>query len=230
MNEKLKAVELLTRSGMVWQGYQTQVERSCCPTQYAMLNEELAGGIPTNGVIEVRTLAGIGELRLIFPYLAQRQTSGMIVFIAPPTFLNAESLRFSGLNLTNTLVIDANDKDALWCAEQCLKSGSCASVILWQATIETHQVRRLTLACEQGNASLFIYRPQQTDNLFSLPAKLALKLAPHEQGLEIEITKKRGGRPSQPFVLNMQALWPDLALSPLPSNVVPFTEFKSRAS
>ena len=68
--------------------------------------------------MDIQSPAGIGELRLLLPYLKQRQDRGLLVFIVPPIPLNSEMLAEFGLTLENILIIQANTaQERLWSAE-----------------------------------------------------------------------------------------------------------------
>ncbi|NMP31342.1 translesion DNA synthesis-associated protein ImuA [Thalassotalea sp. M1531] len=224
----MQIIEQLKTKALIWQGYQAEQITESCSSSYPVLDCKLNGGFPKQGVIEIRSKNGIGELRLILPYLQQRGSEGLVIFIAPPSVISAESLSLSGLNLEEVWVLDASDEESLWCAEQCLKSGCCTSVVLWHQCFEIHHIRRLTLACEQGAASLIIFRANDSHAL-SLPVRLTLTLVAHPYGLQAQIDRRRAGAPTPPFVVDMASVWPELSLSSLPENVVSINEFKLRA-
>ena len=147
--------------GLLWYGCKNDNHICKVSTQYDELDKTLNGGFPAEGIIELKTPLGIGELRLLFPYLVNKQKAEKqeCVFIAPPIQLNAEFLLANGLELTSTLILPVYDeKKALWATEQALSSGCCSTVVLWQTQLSIKQVRRLMLACERGGASLVLIR------------------------------------------------------------------------
>lgn len=236
-----QVIEQLKNKALVWQGNQFTATTDYLTSGYQALDAALGGGLPVKGVIDVRTMMGIGELRLLLPYLACASSKAAVVFIAPPSLMSAESLASAGVDIKQVVVLSAGGDDALWCAEQCLKSGSCASVVLWHQQFEIHQIRRLSLACEQGEASLFIMRSPQP-NTVSLPVTLTLSLAPSTIGINVSIDKRKAGAPVAQFSVDMAELWPEFANKDnisrteaermavhRSSNVVPFTELKRRA-
>jgi len=224
----VQLIEHLKNNALIWQGNQTEQVGASCSSGYPLLDNTLNGGFPCQGIIEIRSTLGIGELRLMLPYLKARASEGLLVFIAPPATLCAQSLVAKGFNLADILILEAKSEESLWCAEQCLKSGCCASVILWHQDVEIHQVRRLTLACEQGDASLVLYRSGQV-NCLSLPLRLSLTLTAHESGLLVKVNKRRAGGPTSPFVVNMAHIWPEFSSSVLPKNVISLSDFKRQA-
>lgn len=204
-------IEHLKNKHWLWQGSETKYEQSSHSTGFNTLDDKLAGGFPPHGVVEIQSLSGIGELRLIYPYLKQHDKR-LTVFINPPGIVQAESLKCEGINLEHVLVLTPkNHKEALWAAEQCLKSGACCQVLLWQDKLEVHQVRRLNVASETGNCLQFLFRSPQ-ESVFSLPVSLSLSLQADPQGLQISVPKRKGGWPLSAFKLSMYESWPNLVI------------------
>lgn len=221
-------LDYLKNKRLVWQAHQNVHTTQLDSTGFRELDAELQGGFPQQGVVDIDSPIGIGELRLLLPNLHARQHSSdrLLVFIAPPMHVNAEMLLEYGFNLQQVLIVQpASSTQALWSAEQCLKSGCCQGVLLWHEAIEIHQVKRLQLAAEQGDALHILLRQQKQLSL-SLPVSLAMRLKAHPQGLQIEITKRKGGWPSQPFSLDMSHHWPRLTIRKKPDNVLPFPHSK----
>ncbi|MFC3024381.1 translesion DNA synthesis-associated protein ImuA [Vibrio zhugei] len=194
-------------------------------TGYPVLDQKLMGGFPHSGVVELQSPVGIGELRLLLPYLAQKQQR-LTVFINPPSPIHSEALIYAGLTLDKVRVLTPKTpKDALWAAEQCLKSGACEQVLLWQNNLEVHHARRLQVASTTGQCVQFLLRrPQQ--QIFSLPVTLSLQLQPAAHGITVTIKKYKGAWPSEPFTVPYQEHWPDLIQPDTDSVVVPFQRQK----
>lgn len=221
-------LDYLKNKRLVWQAHQNVHTPDLNSTGFKRLDAELQGGFPQQGVVDIDSPVGIGELRLLLPNLHARQQNRerLLVFIAPPIPLNAEMLAEYGFALQQVLVIQpTSSSEALWSAEQCLKSGCCQGVLLWHDAIEIHQVKRLQLAAEQGSALHILMRRRKNLSL-SLPVPLAMRLRPQPKGLNIEITKRKGGWPSQPFALDMSHHWPQLTVHDRPDNVVAFPHAK----
>ena len=221
-------LDYLKNKRLVWQAAEQGDLPSLSSTGFTELDAELDGGFPTQGVVDIHSPIGIGELRLLLPNLhtRQQQSDKLLVFIAPPMQINAELLAECGFPLEQALVIEPKSaQHALWSAEQCLKSGCCHSVLLWQHHLEIHQVKRLTLAAEQGQALHIVLHHKKRPGV-SLPVSLAMRLKSHPQGMRIEVTKRKGGWPGQAFDLDMRAKWPALAINPPPDNVLPFPHSK----
>lgn len=214
----------LKNKRLVWQANHQQALPDVASSGYDDLDSELQGGFPHTGVIDIHSPFGIGELRLFLPHLRQRQEhhQKLMIFIAPPMLVNSEMLAHYGFSLEQVLVLQPNSpEDALWSAEQCLKSGSVHSVLIWHQSFDIAQIKRLQMAADNGDALMLIFRQQKTDAL-SLPVSLAMRLNGHPQGLEVEITKRKGAWPSKAFTLDMHRHWPDLTTPPSASNVISF--------
>ena len=115
-------LEQLTRRQLLWHGNSQQAAYQAVTSGYAELDKQLAGGFPANGLVDIQTEQGIGELRLLLPYLQQQHQDGrLLVMISPPAEPCADMLAGAGINLAQLLVISVkNNKEALWAAEQCL--------------------------------------------------------------------------------------------------------------
>ncbi|MGF1720270.1 translesion DNA synthesis-associated protein ImuA [Vibrio kyushuensis] len=219
-------IEQLKNNQMIWQGAHTPVSGEYLPTGFETLDQKLEGGYPRHGVVEVQSLSGIGELRLMFPHIKQNDTERLSVFIQPPGYLCAEQLEAEDIDNQKVLIMyPQTQQQALWAAEQCLKSGACSNVFLWHSDLEVHQARRLQVASEEGDCLQFIFRQQQQGR-FSLPVSLSMTLAPHRSGLEVTITKRKGGWPQGSFILHMEHLWPSLTLDQTSPIIVPFPLLK----
>lgn len=227
-------LEQLHNQGKVWSANQTSAKKKAVDTGYALLNHYLQGGFPQEGVIEIQSPVGIGEIRLLLPYIEKlvaldkkaHREERQLVFIAPPAHLNALMFIQQNFALERLLIIASQcDKDALWAAEQCLKSGCCLMVFLWQQSFLIHQIKRLKQAANTGKAVHIIFRSHHSVD-FCLPVSMTLALSPHAQGLKIHIKKQLAGWPCEPFVLDMCQQWPSLTQLPIATNVVPLSVAK----
>jgi len=220
-------LETLINKRALWQGKYTPKPDSTARSGYPELDEQLGGGIPQQGVIDLQSDIGIGELRLLLPCLRDRhqQQQRLLVYIAPPMMINSEMLAAYGMDLSRILIIEPkNEQEALWAAEQCLKSGCCHSVLLWHAELQVHQVKRFQLASQQGAALQVMFRPAQ-QVVMSLPTTLSLQLSASHSGVDVVIRRRKGGQRGHPFQVNMHHHWPELTLpesSASGSNVIPF--------
>ncbi|MGL6258912.1 translesion DNA synthesis-associated protein ImuA [Vibrio sp. WXL210] len=206
----------------LWQGSQQPAEIDRTSSGFELLDRELAGGYPNNGVVELVSPLGIGELRLLQPHLAAASQQRLIALVGLPDQLCLESFSAMGIEASQLLVINHDDPNSLlWASEQCLKSGACSHVITWLEQMEVHQARRLQVAAEQGNAIQFLFT-QDMQRSFSLPVNLSMTLSPAPQGLSITITKQKGGWSRKPVVVDFRSHWPQLASKVRPAHVLPF--------
>jgi cell division inhibitor SulA/protein ImuA len=159
------------------------------------------GGWPTASLVEVLIdVHGLGEVQLFLPALveSQRRADGDIpwlVWIAPPHEPYAPALAQQGIELGRLLVVrPPSATEALWAAEQALRSGVCAAVLLWLKGTDDRWLRRLKLAAEEGGALGVLFRPER-HRFESSPANLRLLMTQGEQQPRLELLKVQGGRP-----------------------------------
>lgn len=89
-----------------------------------------------------------------------------------------------------------SDDDALWAAEQTLRSGLCAAVVGWFRQVDDRALRRLQLAAQEGRAWGVAFRPAALRTHAS-PASLriAIDAAPTGRDIVVDIVKCRGMAP-----------------------------------
>ncbi len=186
----------------------SQLARSfarCVSTGHPALDNQLpGGGWPTGSMTDLHTQQpGVGELRLLAPALsavADRQ----IAFLQPPHPPQALALAGMGIPPESALWLRADrTADALWAAEQVLRSGSCGALLFWQNQVRPESQRRLTLAAQEGETLFFMLRPLAAAQDPS-PAPLRLALRPRAGGLEVGFVKRRGPQRDEPLFLPMQ--------------------------
>jgi protein ImuA len=180
-------------------------------TGYACLSAELpGGGWPAGSLIELlpqRT--GIGELRLLQPALTilGKQPTGLI---DPPNTLNGLGLTSIGLSLDAVVHVRAlKMADKLWAAEQILKAGSFGAVLLWLQQVPQASLRRLHLVAQSSETLFVVFRPEWAATQAS-PATVRMRLRAVEEGLAIDILKRRGPAAPEPLKI---ALHPASMLS-----------------
>ncbi|HDR9103648.1 translesion DNA synthesis-associated protein ImuA [Paraburkholderia sp. A3RO-2L] len=162
-------------------------------TGYAALSAELpGGGWPLSALVELLVQQpGIGELRLLQPAL-QRVAHRPIALLQPPHVPNAQALVYLGLPADKLMRIRApKTADALWSAEQILRTGSCGALLFWQQHIRPDALRRLHLAAQSSETLFVLVRPLACA-ADSSPAALRLGLRPAAGGLVVEVIKRRG--------------------------------------
>lgn len=151
------------------------------------------GGWPLGGLTEILVEQPDGsELELLLPALAALTCARRrVAIIGSPRPLDRSMLTAAGIDLTYLIVVDANISDSHWNAEQHLRAGGCAAVVLWQPHVDYRQLRKLHFAAESGTALAFVIQPTMTIAQPS-PAVLRLKLASGDSGSRIEVLKCRG--------------------------------------
>ncbi len=174
----------------------------CIDTGHPVLSGQLpGGGWPTGTLTELLLQqTGIGELRLLRPALAQ-VAKRRIVLLQPPHPPQALALAALGLAPSQLVwVRSTRATDALWAAEQILRSGSCGAVLFWAAHARGETLRRLHLAAQSAETLFFMMRPLAAAQ-DSSPAPLRLSLRPAPGGLSIEFVKRRGPQRDAPLFL-----------------------------
>ena len=188
----------------VWRA--NQLSRGRCTTRstgHAALDRELPdGGWPQSSLVELLLQQpGIGEMHLLRPALAEFSRRRRVAMIEPPYLPNAAACKFMALNCPNLLWIRApSTADALWSAEQILRNGSCAALLLWQKNMRSEVLRRLNLAAQTTDTTFWLLRPLSAASDAS-PAPLRLALRPAAGGISVEIVKRRGPHHDSPLFL-----------------------------
>ena len=194
--------QLLNATPQLWKGRQANHSQPTLPTGHAHLDRKLPGnGWPQGAMTELMTRKpGMGELRLLFPVLADTGRQGRwVILVDPPWIPYPAALRGHGLLLDRLLVVrTSGGKESLWACEQALRNGRGGAVLAWPERVSFSRLRRLQIAAGSSAKLAFLFRPEQAVNESS-PAALRLKLEPGNQtGICIHILKCRGNRPPGP--------------------------------
>jgi hypothetical protein len=191
----MTALEEILQRHPVWRGQGSVQQIPAVPTGYAQLDAELpGGGWPAGALTEILCdREGIGELSLLLPSLAALSTGGKrLVWLSPPHLPYAPALAAAGLDLTQLALVRApGRRDALWAAEQVLRSGACHALVAWFGNARYQELRRLAVAAEAGRAFVALFRPLEAARESS-PACLRLCLEPAGAELGVRILKRRG--------------------------------------
>ena len=185
------ALDTLFNGGRVWKGRPAAPPASVHPTGLAALDAVLpTGGWPEAALSEILVAQqGVGELRLVWPTLARLSAAGeRIVLVAPPYTPYPHAWQNAGVDLRQLSVIQADERDALWAAEQCLRSGSCGAVLCWPHKADDRALRRLQVAAETGQTLAFAWRAL-SEAINPSPAALRLVVEPSQ----VRVLKCRGG-------------------------------------
>jgi len=187
------ALDGLLAARRLWRGQPAaQTAPDAIATGWASLDAVLpGGGWPSAALSEILMPAdGVGELRLVWPALARLSAGdGIIAVVAPPYRPYAPAWQAAGLRHESLQVIDADPRDALWAAEQCLRSGACSAVLCWPRSADDRALRRLQVAAETGRTPGFAFRAAQAAmNPSPAPLRVAIEVAPHR----VRVLKCRG--------------------------------------
>ena len=207
--EQPEMLETLEQRHLIWRGRETPTMPGARASGWAEVDQYL-GGLPGAGAVAVHSPLAIGEIRLLWPSVQAGER--LSVMVNPPFQLSAEALLAEQLTPERWLVVrSGTDKDALWSAEQSVKSGCCDSVWLWPSpSLSQAQVRRLQLAARTGEATLFLFFTDSRAPNLSWPVDMHLVLAPHPDGVRVSVPRRRQGRPVGAFSVAMTARWPEL--------------------
>ena len=187
------ALDTLFNGGRVWKGRPAAPPASVHPTGLAALDAVLpTGGWPEAALSEIlMAKEGVGELQLVLPTLARLSKAGeRIVLVAPPYTPYPHAWQNAGVDLRLLSVIQAEERDALWAVEQCLRSGSCGAVLCWPRKADDRALRRLQVAAETGQTLAFAWRAL-SEAINASPA--ALRLAVEAKPARVRVLKCRGG-------------------------------------
>jgi len=218
----MTALEDILQQHPVWLGRAPQLAAPAVPTGFQALDGELpGGGWPRGALTEILgSQEGIGELALLLPALGALTWAGKrVVWLAPPHLPYAPALAAAGVNLAQLAVVRApGRRDALWAAEQALRSGSCHALLGWLRRSSYDDLRRLAVAAEGSSAFVALFRPREAA-AESSPACLRLALAPDGDApesnmLSIHILKRRGMPASAPLRLAVKRPVHALARTP----------------
>lgn len=186
----------------VWKGPSLATPAGAQPTGHARLDALLpSGGWPEAALSEILHAAeGIGELQLLWPTLARLSAAGeRLVLVAPPHVPYPRAWLDAGVDLRQLIWVEADGRDALWAAEQALRSGCCGAVLCWPQQADDRALRRLQVAAESGQTLGFAFRPlREAVN----PSPAALRLAVETRPAQLRVLKCRGGlAPAKPLPL-----------------------------
>jgi cell division inhibitor SulA/protein ImuA len=192
---------LLDSTPHLWKGRQASRGQCTLPTGHAKLDAWLPGkGWPLGALTElISRKPGLGELRLLFPALADSGERGQwLILVDPPWIPYPACLQGHGLLLERLLLVrTGGGKASLWACEQALRNGRGGTVLAWPEQISFTQLRRLQLAAESHGKLAFLFRPENALHKPS-PAALRLQLESGDNyGTRINIHKCRGSRPAE---------------------------------
>lgn len=205
----------LSKHPLLWRYKQTSHQLQTLASGHPGLDAALPGhGWPMGAITElIHTASGCGELSLLLPALAHLgQDKHPVIMIDPPWIPYPPALYGRGLALENLLLIRTqNRSESLWACEQVLRGIPGGAMLAWPERLSFNELRRLQLAAESGNKTVFLFRNANTAN-DSSPAALRLQLTADDGDLQIRVLKCRGQRPASSIHIRrsqlLQALMP----------------------
>ena len=187
-----------------------RADTRCIDTGHLALSTHLpGGGWPTGVLIDLLLQqSGIGEMRLLRPALAA-VAARRVVLLQPPHPPQVLALATLGVPPSQLIWLrTGSTSDALWAAEQVLRSGSCGALLVWQNHVRGEHLRRLHLAAQAGETLFFMMRPLAAAQDAS-PAPLRLALRPQPGGIEISFVKRRGPQRDKTLFLPLTSYLPN---------------------
>jgi protein ImuA len=209
------AAELEQLHPSLWRASQLARNRAqCIDTGHPTLSNQLpGGGWPTGTLVDLLVQQpGVGEMRLLAPALA-KVAARRVVLLTPPHAPQILSLTALGIPPGSAIWLRADrTADALWAAEQVLRSGGCGALLFWPGQgstsssriqhVRADSLRRLHLAAQQGETLFFNMRPLAAE-VDASPAPLRLSVRPAPGGINIGFVKRQGPQRDEPLFLPM---------------------------
>jgi len=172
--------QLLTERSDIWRGAKRPKPQAVSTGQPALDQWLPHHGWPCGQLIAFRpSHIGSGEFSILLPFLAkQTQQELPVLLISPPLIPCPQTLLQAGIDLKHLVVVRSINKQ-LWATEQALKSGLCGAIVVWPSSrlLSTVAMRRLQLACERGDAPVFLIAYKKVSGL-SWPCALDLRIEP----------------------------------------------------
>lgn len=184
-------IESLLHRPDVWRGGERHATTPTLASGHRELDAALpGGGWPLQALTEVcHARPGLGELSLMLPAFARAMSDDRwLLLVSAPHLPYAPALAAAGIDLERFAHLRcATTEQALWAAEQALRSGVCGAIALWLGHCDPNALRRLQLAAEAGRSLAVLYRPLAHAEQAS-PAALRLAI----EGEQLRIVKCRG--------------------------------------
>jgi hypothetical protein len=196
------SIDALLESAAIWRARgASPPSADVVPSGWPRLDACLAGGgWPLGTLIELLLPGpGVGELKLLLPALRQlaatQETRRWLMLVGAPHLPYPPAFAQGGIEPGLLLLVAGrNLQERLWAAEQALRSGSCAALLVWLDAVDDRWLRRLKLAAETGRTLTVLLRPERRHGATS-PAALRLALEPTAGALDLRLLKSRGRAP-----------------------------------
>jgi protein ImuA len=202
------ALESLAAIPGVWRGVghkRSDVESTGNPE----LDSALLGGWPVGALTQIVSReTGLGFSLLVPLFTRMTRSRKSVALIAPPYIPYAPGLLERGVLLQNLIWIQPkNHSEALWTAEQILRSGVFGAVALWSLPLGMTPERRLQLAAQTGHSIAVVCHA--TDAALHSVAAVRLAVSSAPGALLITVERCRGSSPRkrlrQPLPLSRAA-------------------------
>jgi protein ImuA len=177
-----------------------QVDRSAVRTGWPALDRLLpAGGVRRGSLVELLDLGGGAESVAAILTVTACRSPGVVVVVDQAGEFYPPALAGWGVPVERQIVVrPGDDADALWAADQALRSRAAAAVWLWRDRLAPHDFRRLQLSAEAGGAVGLLLRPAHCRGRpTGADVQLAVGPRPAARGwrLHVELTRCRGSTP-----------------------------------
>jgi len=196
--------QLLNGRHDLWRGREAPADVPAgLPTGFPDLDALLPWrGWPPGCVTELLDERPGGPFELLLPTMVDAAERGRwLLLVSPPFVPYAPTLVARGLDLTHMALVVPGEEVA-WAAEQGLRSGACAAVLVWGGRWNDRTLRRLQLASAAGDSAAFLFRDGAAARGHSAAAlRLGVRTVPG--GLELTLLKLRGGRAGRRLMLPM---------------------------
>jgi hypothetical protein len=148
--------------------------------------DDLIGGVPGPGLIELSGAPGSGRMSLVLSVVAPLTQAGQWVgwIDGERTFYPAAA-RQLGVDLEHLMLVRPLPDQAVWAAEQLIGSGCFPLVVVCGEWVSTQVGMRWSRAAERGNCSVFIVRARSDRRI---PASVRLTC----RGRHMTVTRNRG--------------------------------------
>jgi len=194
----------------IWRAGSTPNVRGI-PTGRPLLDGLLPNrGWPANSLTEILSgVEGIGALSLVLPAVAKLTRTHWVVWVCPPYVPYAPALQAAGVALERVLIVEPDEQQEadteymLWVFEQALRFPDCGVAMAWIGDAPHMRLRRLQLACEQGETWGVMFRPGSCA-IQASPAALRVSLEIDADGANsVRILKAQGGVPGRTCKLDL---------------------------
>ena len=187
-----------------------QVDRPIVPTGWPALDRVLpGGGVRRGSLVELLDeRAGCGA-ETIAAMLTRTvcQTPGVVVIVDRDGQFYPPALAAWGVAFDRLVVVRAADApDALWAADQALRSRAAVAVWLRPERLAPPDYRRLHLSAVEGGAVGVLFRPARSRGRpTGVDVQLAVEPRPSSRGrtLSIEVTRCRGSTPGSVALIEL---------------------------